>query len=523
MAATAEQRKQLRESARKAALLEQQRIRCSDEEVPQYEYFLYDNLLRRARGETPRTLQEYWTHKNHALDKGFALGQAEPSDRVVNATNASETTSETPQSHVVSVTPNVSGSPDQSNATVPTTANAQGVEVAGPGPETTSAFRAKVQFVLEMLDAQVATWWKSFSISGLVRSRDASGWLTWPLENVFTTVENRRPIITVDKNFTAGQTAEEIILNARNAKGAFRDSFVDFRIPRWDGPVELRKERQHTVHQSGAEAGAIAEIFINSFVSVLGPGGAFVVTVNDVAENGLSWDQLLYALPVVMAKLPRGAKWLKIRILAKGSKVAREIEFSVEVLEKLKQLHPDKQKEIVNAVRAAKTDAEAKAIIERGVAGATRPKPALPPPVAEDRAPIGRGKTKRYEPHIAAANSEEALAHAVHELPNEVVIRWGKPVTANGPDVISYNLDTKRITFWDDKTRSRPTRIGPSNTFQKTETMSNAIQEATEAIKNSQLSAADKVAAFKSLEENTFQTRTHGSGNVKNSTFGDHQ
>jgi hypothetical protein len=27
-------------------------------------------------------------------------------------------------------------------------------------------------------------------------------------------------------------------------------------------------------------------------------------------------------------------------------------------------------------------------------------------------------------------------------------------VTSNGPDVISYHLDTKRITFWDDKMRS---------------------------------------------------------------------
>ena len=65
--------------------------------------------------------------------------------------------------------------------------------------------------------------------------------------------------------------------------------------------------------------------------------------------------------------------------------------------------------------------------------------------------------------------------------------------------------------------------IGPSKTFQKPTTMNNAIKEAQDAITSSQLSAEDKAAAFNSLRENTFQTRTHGSGNVKNSTFGDHQ
>lgn len=48
-------------------------------------------------------------------------------------------------------------------------------------------------------------------------------------------------------------------------------------------------------------------------------------------------------------------------------------------------------------------------------------------------------------------------------------------------------------------------------------------RELMRAIENSQLSPEDKAAARASVKDKTFQTRTHGSGNVKNSTFGDHK
>jgi hypothetical protein len=96
-------------------------------------------------------------------------------------------------------------------------------------------------------------------------------------------------------------------------------------------------------------------------------------------------------------------------------------------------------------------------------------------------------------------------------------------LTAHGPDVISYNFESKRIIFWDDKIRSKATTIRPSQTFQKEDRMAKAIDEAKAAIDKSGLSAADKAAALDSLKKGRFQTRTHGSGNAKNSTFGDHQ
>jgi hypothetical protein len=147
----------------------------------------------------------------------------------------------------------------------------------------------------------------------------------------------------------------------------------------------------------------------------------------------------------------------------------------------------------------------------------------LPPPVDKVRAPIGKGKSKPYGPHVKAEASESALAKAIGELPDEVVLLWGKQVTKHGADIISYNLKTKRVTLWDDKFRSDPIRIPPSRTFRNEETLERALREAEEAIRMSSLSKADKSAAMKSISERTYQLRTHGSGQVKNSTFGENK
>src|SRR5581483_5774310 len=66
------------------------------------------------------------------------------------------------------------------------------------------------------------------------------------------------------------------------------------------------------------------------------------------------------------------------------------------------------------------------------------------PPLPRAEADV-RG-VPRYNPaipnHVAGAKGEEELARTVHSLPDEVVVRWGGPVTANGPDVISVNQRT---------------------------------------------------------------------------------
>ena len=152
-----------------------------------------------------------------------------------------------------------------------------------------------------------------------------------------------------------------------------------------------------------------------------------------------------------------------------------------------------------------------------------RTKPPFPPPVDEVRVTIRRGRTTPHPSHELAVASEEARARFIHSLPDEVVILWGKKIGKQGSDVISYNLRTKRLTVWDDKYRSDAVMIYPSRTFTEEPSLTNALAEAKDAIWKSALSDTDKEAAIASIQSRTFNTRTVGSGNARNSTFGDHQ
>jgi hypothetical protein len=151
-----------------------------------------------------------------------------------------------------------------------------------------------------------------------------------------------------------------------------------------------------------------------------------------------------------------------------------------------------------------------------------RTKPPFPPAVAAIRARPAKGKDVPHPSHVKAAESEEAAARYIHDnVPDEVVILWGKAIGANGPDIISYNLRLKVVTLWDDKFRSELRRIRSSRTFAKeSQALEHSVVEARRAIQNSSLSAADRAAAERSIERGNFRTRTLGSGKVMNSVIG---
>jgi hypothetical protein len=160
----------------------------------------------------------------------------------------------------------------------------------------------------------------------------------------------------------------------------------------------------------------------------------------------------------------------------------------------------------------------------KALADPTPQKPPFPPPVAEVRAMPRRSTGTPHPSHLAAAKTEEQAARAIHELPDEVVIHWGEKIGAHGPDVVSYNLRTKTVTLWDVKWRGSPTRVQSSTTFKKgSDPLANALGQARRAIGGSGLSTADKEAAVASIKRGTFQTRTLGMGQAKNSTVGDHR
>ena len=104
----------------------------------------------------------------------------------------------------------------------------------------------------------------------------------------------------------------------------------------------------------------------------------------------------------------------------------------------------------------------------------------------------------------AAAEAEEALARTIHELPDQVVVRWGDPIGSHGADVVSVNIKTGEVTLWDSKFRGGSVRIQPSKTFQDPKSLNNAIEVAKRTIDaNTTLPAEIRDAALQNLARKT--------------------
>jgi hypothetical protein len=97
-------------------------------------------------------------------------------------------------------------------------------------------------------------------------------------------------------------------------------------------------------------------MYVTSVASI-NPAGELVVTVNDVAENGPQWNQLLSILPYV-------GHLAVVGIVVQVGK--RRIKLPKKVAELWGQLKSGKQKRLLTEAAGAKTDAEAVSIIERG-------------------------------------------------------------------------------------------------------------------------------------------------------------
>ena len=191
--------------------------------------------------------------------------------------------------------------------------NADGVEVAGPGPEVAQSYKDKVQKALETLDPDVARWWKANSVGGVVRSRTARFWQS----NYYSQMEkdsqgNEKPVVTVDANLTPGEAAQAIIAEA--ASGWFADSvgvfYKKYKYARRGDLADFREWQKGSTAEAAQLASVLAEFYVNS-IATLTPAGDLTVTVGDVAENGPHWNQLLSILPYI-GHLPVLAVTLRI-------------------------------------------------------------------------------------------------------------------------------------------------------------------------------------------------------------------
>ena len=262
----------------------------------------------------------------------------------------------TDQPFVMAFTPNASGPPDPGGAPIaPAATFANGFEVAGPGPEVTASFKAKVQQALDILDPRVGNWWQANSVRGLVRAR--AFWL----KSYESRMEaNEQPVVIVDQNYTAGQSAQAII--AEVSGGWFADSigafYKKYKFARTGDYQEFLAWQQGAVGEAAKLASVLAEFYLNG-IATLTPAGDLIVTLGDVTERGPRWDQLISVLPYV-SYLPIGAIVLKL-----GKREARIPKGAAQRLEKLTE---KERKSILATAATAGSDEEATAIMKREIA-----------------------------------------------------------------------------------------------------------------------------------------------------------
>lgn len=253
-------------------------------------------------------------------------------------------------------------------------------EKAGEGPVPSAAFCERVQTQLRALDSKVAIWWKS---EGDLRSRDA-GW--FGKGHYGERKKNGRSIVTVHKDFTAVEAAEAIVVESENPdQVSVGQAFRTFWLARrpFDAPEILSDQQRRAVRAAGQQAGQLASIFYESIAS-LTKAGDLVVLVNDLAENGFSWHQFLYLLPA-MAFLPKGVKYIVLRVAIKGTKGFRELRIPITIAERLKTLAPKKLQKILKRAESAKNEKEAIDIIERELKEIEPPPKTRVPPVPKGK------------------------------------------------------------------------------------------------------------------------------------------
>jgi hypothetical protein len=277
-----------------------------------------------------------------------------------------------------------------------------GVEVAGPGPDTTPSFRAKVQFLLELLDPDVASWWKSNRILGILRSRKTTGWVFWRSTSV-SSAENGRPVVIVDEGSTAAEAAEAIVHELRHGHAADSAAalFAQDDVQRGDTVKKFQELRVQAFREAADQAATLAEAYYAGIASISTTGDV-IIAIGDVAEDGPQWRQLWSLFPL-LGNLPIGAIVIKV-----GDHLVNLPKKTAKLLEKLTD---SERKQIIKAVKNAKDKREAEAQVKREVLKAVGDRQvhhAISATVHEalEEHPILRGKYKLRDKRF------ETLAHS---------------------------------------------------------------------------------------------------------------
>jgi hypothetical protein len=279
-------------------------------------------------------------------------------------------------------------------------------------------------------------------------------------------VENERPIVIVDEHFTAAEAAEAIIYEARN--GWFADSLgVQFKLDDaqlGDTVKKYREMRRRSLKEAAAWASGIAEIYYSGLASV-GTAGDAVVTLADVAENGVTWQTAVAGLPFVFF-LRGGIKSLSIDIPLAGAQQARRVKIPDRLVKEFQALDIEDQIAVVQKAAQAGSKQDVPAILEREIVEARKAatarrgagaKSRMASPRSE-RLPRPRGRipgrwVKKNEAMSARARAYQSQitgrsgeVYVIGDAEYDGLVD-GVLVEAKGPGFLSF-LDRKDFKRW---------------------------------------------------------------------------
>ena len=176
--------------------------------------------------------------------------------------------------------------------------------------------------------------------------------------------EGNRPVIVVDENYTAGQTAQAII--AEVTGGWFADSigafYKKYRFVQTGDVEEFRKWQRGAAKEAAKLASQLAEMYVNG-IATLTPAGDLVLFTTDVMQRGLKLDQLVDLLPH-LANLP-----IVSIVVTIG---ARRVRIPKEIAKRFEKIMQHERLAILRKLGSAKTDSEAATLLAREVKEVTK-------------------------------------------------------------------------------------------------------------------------------------------------------
>jgi RHS repeat-associated protein len=208
--------------------------------------------------------------------------------------------------------------------------------------------------ILKFLDPDVYNWWRRHGRTDQIPAKGwIGGWFTLDVHPSYDTSDNAA-VIRLAEEFTPVEAALALSDTARNQMlGAWAQAFPSHK---WQQdhcePGKFHAWQREQFRQGTEYARAFAELYVNGVLS-FNAGGDAIVSINDVLENGLSWNSILTAMPI----LRTAGGTIKVRI---GD---RDIVAAPATLNGFAQLSSEQQAKVVTKLNKARSLEEASRLL----------------------------------------------------------------------------------------------------------------------------------------------------------------